>query len=73
MELPDAAYGSVRGVRTLGESSVVYPIYLGSNPQSGEGNITSDTLGTVAMIVRTFCEENMKPFMDMKLSGKIMI
>lgn len=37
----------------------------------GEDNITPDTLRTVAMIIRTFCEENMEPFMDMKLNGGI--
>ncbi|MCM1325637.1 MAG: AHH domain-containing protein [Bacteroidales bacterium] len=37
----------------------------------GQGNITLDTLKTVAAIIRTFCEENMDPFMQMKLGGKI--
>lgn len=36
-----------------------------------QGNITEDTLKTVATVIRTFCEENMEPFLEMKLNGTI--
>lgn len=36
-----------------------------------QGNITEDTLKEVAAVIRTFCEENMEPFIEMKLGGKI--
>lgn len=38
--------------------------------EAGSG-ITIDTIKTVAALVRTFCEENMGPFMEMKLGGTI--
>lgn len=36
-----------------------------------QGNITLDGIKTVAMILRTFCNENMQAFMDMELNGTI--
>lgn len=37
----------------------------------GKGTVTMETLKTVAAIIRTFCYENMEPFMEMKLGGRI--